>query len=144
LKIQNSRHGDRFTLDNKIPRKFLNCRVLKLTLQPFAENAIIHGFNGNRDKGKITLSAYESGGALTVEISNDGAVMEKERAEWLDKRLSDWREICEKMDGKNIGLLNVQTRIKLFFGEGCGVSFRSTPEETVFSVKLPYEVDKDV
>ena len=58
MEIQRVRMEDRF--DYEILCKdesLLECRVIKLILQPFAENALLHGFDNLLWQGKITIEA---------------------------------------------------------------------------------------
>jgi LytS/YehU family sensor histidine kinase len=43
-----------------------------MLLQPFAENAIFHGFRGQKEKGRINISVKKTQGALHCMIEDNG------------------------------------------------------------------------
>lgn len=47
-------------------------RIPPLLLQPFAENAIVHGFKGIDYTGKITIRLFDSDNCLKIEIADNG------------------------------------------------------------------------
>ncbi|MEG0693836.1 MAG: histidine kinase [Oscillospiraceae bacterium] len=56
LIIQSIRYKDQFTYEFIIEDGILDSRCLKISLQPFVENAIYHGIDRMVDEGKITIS----------------------------------------------------------------------------------------
>jgi len=48
--------------------------VPPLVLQPFVENAIVHGFRDKTEPGKVELSINLDGGILTVVIADNGVI----------------------------------------------------------------------
>ena len=56
---------------------------------------------------------------LVIEVEDDGVGIETKRLEELKK------ELREGTTGKSYGLINVNNRIRLLYGEGAGVTVRS-------------------
>lgn len=116
------------SLDNQVPR-FL--------LQPLLENSLSHGFASGNPRGSIVLSVSETDTSLLVEVSDDGEGISGDRLveiQELLKKASDEGPI----EGKNVGLLNIQRRITLLYGKGYGVSISSIKGKgTTTSVCLP-------
>lgn len=53
--IQNSARGKNIIFNVDAPLPLLSFKIIKLTIQPIVENAILHGFSGYRDDGTITI-----------------------------------------------------------------------------------------
>ncbi len=136
LTIQQIRYKDKLNYSIEVSDDLMQYKVLKLILQPLVENAIYHGIKQTQEPGKITVKAFESGGNLIVEISDNGAGMEPEI---LERILTDnpiKSEGPRKSSG--IGTSNVNQRIKLSFGEQYGLLYESTlGEGTTVVVTLP-------
>jgi two-component system sensor histidine kinase YesM len=106
--------------------------VLKLILQPLVENAIQHGIKPKMAPGAIYIRVTQQEGTrqegagggknerrLVIEVEDDGVGIETKRLEELKK------ELREGTTGKSYGLINVNNRIRLLYGEGAGVTVRS-------------------
>jgi two-component system sensor histidine kinase YesM len=122
-----------FEVINKIPEAFLDCRIPKLTLQPLVENAILHGIGPSNKFGTITLNAAVSkgdaarGGFLEITVEDSGIGMSPKEMECI---ITAERE--KKRDNpslNNIGIANVETRLKLLYGDSCGLFYESRPGE---------------
>ncbi len=126
-KIQEFRFGDKlelnieFQVENK--EEVLQAKVPKLTLQPFFENAIFHGVEKKMGKGILTLKISATNERLIIMVSDNGVGMEEERVRELNQKLRGASLEHMKEDGKKggIALLNVNSRIKLIFGDEYGV-----------------------
>lgn len=102
----------------EVPDELLTMEVPKLILQPIIENAVIHGFANckNHDVNEILVVAYKRGEFIDIEVIDNGKGIAKEK---LDK-LNDFNE-----DSMGIGLRNIDERLKIFYGQNCGVSIES-------------------
>ena len=146
IMIQQYRFKNRFTLINKIDLdddQLMSYPVPKLILQPIIENAIYHGFNNNPANNKITLNAYATQSRLIISIIDNGSGMDDQTLTSLNKRLIEGDSdttIITSSDTKSSGiaLLNVNSRLRLLFGEDYGVSVLSTKGiGTEISITLP-------
>lgn len=126
-KIQEFRFGDKLELNIEFQvedkEKVLKAKVPKLTLQPFFENAIFHGVEKKMGKGILTLKISATSERLIIMVSDNGVGMEEERVRELNQKLRGASLEYMKEDGKKggIALLNVNSRIKLIFGDEYGV-----------------------
>lgn len=126
-KIQEFRFGDKLELKIDIQEedkeKILNAKVPKLTLQPFFENAIFHGVERKMGKGVLTLRVTATKERLIIVVSDNGVGMDEKRVRDLNKKLRGASLEYMKEDGKKggIALINVNSRIKLVFGDEYGV-----------------------
>ncbi len=121
VNIQTIRFGDRFTCEVDVAERYQSCLVPKLALQPLVENAILHGV-ADREDGYIKIRAGEEEDMLLLYVSDNGCGIPPEVLERLN---SGPRQLP---DG-HLGLFNVDSILRLRYGEACGLSARSTPGE---------------
>lgn len=99
----------------------LECRVLKLMLQPIVENAILHGVVPSAKGGLILIRVYGEGGDLFIEIMDNGPGMSRETMQEL---LEPGKEAgASRFSG--IGVRNVHERISRMYGEPYGIRLYS-------------------
>lgn len=72
LEIQQIRWEDGLEYEVHASQEIRNLFIPKMTLQPFVENSIIHGFN-SRQNGRIHIKAEEEGGRIRLTIIDDGS-----------------------------------------------------------------------
>ncbi|MDD4188515.1 MAG: sensor histidine kinase [Eubacteriales bacterium] len=120
--IQRIRYGEGIKVEININEELNNFSILKFTLQPIIENSIIHGFAGMNPSGNILLNGNRSGDTVIFEIIDDGVGVS------LDNR--------EKFTG--LGMDNVNSRIKMNFGEEYGLKMESSPGKgTKVTITIP-------
>ncbi|CAH0121859.1 hypothetical protein PAE9249_04393 [Paenibacillus sp. CECT 9249] len=102
----------------------LECRVLKLMLQPLVENAIIHGVGPSEDGGFVLIRVYEEHNDLKIEVNDNGQGMTQEQADLLLGD-TDKKEIPSRFSG--MGIRNVHERIVRMYGERYGMKLYSEP-----------------
>lgn len=105
-----------------------------LTIQPLVENAIHYGMEDMMDLCHIMIYVTRSGGRLIVKVLNDGSVMEDDLLERLENQ-----EI--KANGFGIGILNINQRIKLLFGEEYGLSFTNEDGFATAVITIAYRTE---
>ena len=133
MKIQSMRYRGRFVYRIDVDPGLRDCRILRLVLQPLVENAIYHGLRSVEETGTIRIAARRDGDALELAVADDGVGMPPEQVRAL---LSDRRP---QENGKGVGVLNVQQRIRLFYGAPYGLQFESEREEgTVARLRIPF------
>lgn len=72
LEIEQTRIGDRLTVDLDIDADTLDCLVPTLILQPLVENAIKHGVAQHSGPGAIRVSATRRDGLLRLTVADNG------------------------------------------------------------------------
>lgn len=129
--IQKYRFGDKVDLKIIIAdedMQVMECQIPKLTLQPIIENAIIHGLEPKLGRGMIEIEIIAIESRLVIKTTDDGIGMDENVLASLNERLSDSHargfhlNLCEE---KSIGLFNVNSRIKLEFGDNYGLRIKS-------------------
>ncbi len=107
--------------------EILHVKCPRFLLQPLVENALKHGFQQKNRPGRIVISTgtYERG--IWLRVFNDGTGLTPERLEEVREGLRQNQPILHTRGG--IGLVNVNSRLKLFFGPDAGITIESTPGE---------------
>ena len=130
--INNIRYGDKIKVEYFIMADCNNYLVPKLILQPFIENSFFHGFPHD-EEGKIQVFVKEQGENIRIEIYDNGVGIEEEKLE----------QVKEKRENKNnqfsgIGINNVDSRIKLIYGNDYGIEIKSKLNQgTTVMILLP-------
>lgn len=135
VKILSIRYNDNFDVVYNIDDNTLELKTLKLVLQPLLENAFEHGIHQLNDdiRGKIIISSQLDHSNLVLTVYNNGVPCEAELLKKLQKMLED--EYIS--DNLQIGLANVNTRIKLTFGPQYGCQIDSNDNGTTCTILLP-------
>jgi len=116
--IQKYRFDDRLDFEMEVPDNLLHRRLPKLTLQPLLENAIHYALEPTIGKSRIVVRAELTDEELQISVEDDGPGMPPDALERL-------RKGDLKARGKGIGLLNIDDRIKIAFGERYGLRIDS-------------------
>ncbi|MNZ76334.1 Sensor histidine kinase YehU [compost metagenome] len=134
LYILNKKYNDGITVSIQIPNSIImSYKIPKLTLQPIVENTIRHGFGDHIRQGVITLMAVSGRRGLLLVIADNGKGIEKKRVDELNRHISN-----PSQNRDNIGLYNVNQRIKLKYGDAYGIRIRSREGKgTKISIHLP-------
>jgi len=121
--ILNVRFDDRIQLKIDVPEPLRNALVLKLSLQPLAENAWRHGLlESGLESGLILISAASDDEYLDLFVDNDGAAVPQDRCDALNASLLEVHYgASDYSSGHGIALENINNRIKLTFGPDFGL-----------------------
>ncbi len=116
LKLQKQRFGDKFKYDLDLEDSVKEYKVPKMLLQPLIENYFKHGFN-NGD-GEIQICGKEKQTDLVIEISDNSGKLTDKVIERINYILhSDDDNLLNREEGRGIGLYNVVSRIRIFYGD---------------------------
>ncbi len=141
IKVMNIRYGEHIVMEYRLPERLLNANVLRFTLQPIVENAIVHGMEANQVIGTIALEGREEEDKLVLEIEDRGRGISSSELADLQAYLASGDQLTGEVPRFGIGLLNVQKRIRLHFGENYGLSIHSVVgEETRVTLALPHKI----
>ena len=135
IDIQLIRFEDRFACEIEVDDALMSCMVPKLVLQPIVENAVIHGVR-DMDDGYIKIWAEADAGDLRLFVQDNGRGMEKPQDGPLGFGVSG-------RPGEHLGMFNVDSILRLHFGDAYGLSVRSRPGEgCLVMVRLPMRREK--
>lgn len=115
--IMSNRYEHRFRIDFDIEPELMEASVPKLFLQPLVENTIIHGFGDIESGGLITIYGRRQGDDIEFCVEDNGRGIAPERL----------KEVLAETSS-NIGIKNVDKRIKLLYGNRYGIEIESVPE----------------
>lgn len=114
--IMSVRYENKFSVEYGIEESLYSTKVPKLFLQPFVENAIIHGFEDIMENGQIMIKGLIRDGKRNFIVYDNGKGMNVSNIIKQKVKTSD-----------SIGIKNVDSRIKLLFGDEYGVNITSEP-----------------
>ncbi|WP_391572906.1 sensor histidine kinase [Cohnella sp.] len=123
LDIHEQRYPGRIAVEFDVEERALSCEMIKITLQPIVENALLHAFESTGGKGKIGIRARLQGeNELCIEVMDNGKGMSSEQLnELLLGGGSGLRET-----GGGFGIFNVNERLKRYFGPSCRMTIDSS------------------
>lgn len=133
LYIISSRYRERFQVHREIDESLLGVPVPILIIQPIVENAVEHGVEENRE-GIVDIKIYQEGDKLYIKVINDGILKDSDR-EKIRRLLGDGET---KLDESHIslGIRNVNRRLKIIYGEDCGLTVDSDEENRTVSTLI--------
>ncbi|TXK77369.1 sensor histidine kinase [Paenibacillus sp. N3.4] len=136
--LQKIRFNDNIDLSIDVDEKLLSARILKFTLQPIVENSIIHG---NRMPLIILIAAYHEDELLFITIKDNGQGLSERK---LEDEARERSNPIRQGKYSGIGLENVQSRIRMHFGEPYGLFMQNGNDAGVETVvRLPWKRMED-
>lgn len=139
MNIQKIRYKDAFAVTFDADPEILPFCTVKLVLQPLLENAVSYGVRGMEDCGEIRVTGRREGDLIVLSVEDNGMGMTQEEARLV---LTDDKRVHRR--GSGVGLVNVNNRIRLVFGEAYGLKITSEPDEgTCVSVCIPAVADTE-
>jgi two-component system sensor histidine kinase YesM len=140
IKLINIRYNGKIELDTNVGT-LGDSLILKLSIQPLIENAYKYGLKPNGGTGMIQVLAEEEAGNLVISVLDNGEGMTKERLQEVQELL---KASPEDKHYKNIGLKNVNDRLRTRYGEEYGLQITSQEKTgTVVTMKLPLQKGTD-
>lgn len=118
--IQKIRFNDKFTYTVELDEGLEECVIPKLIIQPIVENSVLHGLKES-EEGNIRVRITGQEGILCIEVTDDGCGAPEERMDAINHRRQ------EQLMG-HIGVSNVDTIIRLTYGEEYGIHMESLTE----------------
>lgn len=129
--IQRFRFEDQMEYSCQVPTDLLRVMIPKLVIQPLVENAVRYAVEANLDsRCLIRVTANAVDGMLTVDVENSGSTFE-------DGLLDSLRSGEVRPHGFGIGLINIDERLKLTFGESFGLQLFSRNGCAVCRLRIP-------
>lgn len=120
--IQRCRFGDKLSMELELEsEKLLEARMPKLILQPLVENAVGHGLEGKLGPGTVRIVVESSEQTLFLRVRDDGIGIPEEKAEQLNAQFAEDSGAVIGPQKGGIALRNVNSRIRLMFGEDYGL-----------------------
>lgn len=126
LFLQQTRLKNTFVCEIHVDAQVKEYHIHKLLLQPFVENAILHGFEGVDRTHRLSVQIGREENDLKIEIYDNGKGIPKQLVETMNR--GEFPKCTEK---NHIGMENAITRIGMYYGERAAVRIES--EEDVYT-----------
>ena len=82
------------------------------------------------DEGEIVITLRADGSDVVFTVADNGVGMEEEQIQAILRK--------ERSDHTGIGIKNVNDRLKIYFGEGYGITIDSEPDVgTTVTIRMP-------
>jgi two-component system, sensor histidine kinase YesM len=136
LHIQNLRFGGKVEIDLFIEEDTDGYMIPMLTIQPIVENAFNHGFEPKLGLWKLSIEVQKVFDEIEITITDNGVGITEEKLEILREQL---KRITHPLNTKgSIGIKNVDSRIRLYFGNEYGLDISSAAGEgTTIVIRIP-------
>jgi two-component system, LytTR family, sensor kinase len=123
LDIEVVRFGrDKLRIHKELDPASLNHLVPNMILQPLVENAIKHGLADKMDGGNVSIRSRCTQHRVIIEVEDDGVGMAASAGS----------------SGTGIGMLNVQERLQVVYGDAAEINIESQPGSgTMVRLTLP-------
>lgn len=132
LSIQKFRYTEYLDYKLEFEEEILKYSIPKLTLQPLIENSIYHGLKQKEEKGNLIIKGYRDNNTIKIEVIDDGVGMDEDKIYQL---LHPKNEVNK---GNSFGISNVNSRLKLLYGEQYGLNIESeVGKYSKVTIKLP-------
>jgi two-component system sensor histidine kinase YesM len=149
LGIQSSRYGGRLEYDIEVDNSLYSYVVPALTFQPIVENSVIHGCEKRKEPTHIRITSQAQDDFLVFLVEDDAGGIGAEKLARLREKLSGAGNGTAQPEpdasGRSggIGLVNVNRRLKIRFGECYGLEVESAEGRgTRVTIRLPKPAGK--
>ncbi len=130
--IQKMRFGSRIGYESDIQVDASQVIIPAFTLQPLAENGIVHGISKKEQGGRVHVRAWMDDGMLVLSVADTGVGMSEERLAELREALQSSR--TSKV---GIGLGNIYQRIRTMYPDGDFRLYSKVGSGTVIQMRIP-------
>lgn len=143
LDIQNIRTSGLFTYKITVDEKLKRLPVIKMILQPVAENCIKHAFEDCEDEPRIWITARQMEEDVVFTVENNGRLMSKKDMERLNRLESVEIESIDSVVTKSksgFGVWNVVKRLRLRYQEQIRFYYVVAAHRTSCVIKIKKEL----
>jgi two-component system, sensor histidine kinase YesM len=117
-----------------------NIGLPKLLLQPFIENAIVHGLS-EKTAGEISIRAKKMDQWILIMISDNGKGMSENQLMELNRML---KIDFEETSYNRVGLINIAKRLKLYYGSDTDIELQQNENGGItIVIQIPFDTDKE-
>ena len=128
-----------YSMDNEInisldiDEAALECKIPKMTIQVFVENAFIHGLENISENRKFFLKVKKLEYSLYICITDNGTGINAETIKAINEK-----RFKKNKNGRGVGIMNVLKRLSLYYGDDFKFSASSIPfKETKIEIEIP-------
>jgi two-component system LytT family sensor kinase len=118
LLLEQARFGDRLRISLLIAPEVLPVTVPYLAIQPLVENAVRHGLATKEGGGHVSITASDEGAEAVITVEDDGVGSDPVAIRTV---------LDGHADGDNVGLGNVDARLRQVYGDDFGLVVETAP-----------------
>lgn len=137
LQIQKLRFGKRLNYEIMVEDEIKKAKMPKLILQPFVENAIVHGFENVTVPCQLTVSGKREGDRIRFEVRDTGIGMRQDQIDAI------WEEKEQQYAKQRIGryaIKNIKERLQLKYKDNFSLEIMSqVGHGTTVILSIPFE-----
>ncbi len=122
LQLQQMKGRDSFKYHIEMDPGIGDCLIYKMLMQPFMENAVIHGFIHPAEQAMLTVKLAQQGDKICILIEDNGTGIDEQMLAELRHKISD----PQKYVGSHIGIYNVCNRLQLYYGTDATLTVESS------------------
>ena len=143
IRIMQFRFPNKFVLYKRFDDEtdeILGMQVPKMILQPIVENSINHGLEAKIGPGRIFIDITHTERTVCIRVDDDGVGIPADKLDSINTQLSKNESNCaaDSVRGMGLALFNINSRIRLLYGEDYGVSVASSVGKgTQVQIMLP-------
>lgn len=128
--IQTKRKRENLNYEVNADFNLMNIKIPKLCIQPLLENAITYSAETHLQEYNISVDVECQDEMLQIYVRNNGS-------RFPDDLMRKLREKTIVSKGNGIGILNIDTRIKLIYGDDYGIKVFQEKERAVALLTIP-------
>ncbi len=132
IQIQTIRFKDRLNFEMELPDHISHIQIPKLCIQPLVENALKHAMEYSDQMCCIRFTFCEREKDYLIRVANTGSRFEENLLQKIENK-----EITPQ--GSGVGLTNINSRLKLLYGDSYGLTFYNQEEMAVVMLTIPKE-----
>jgi two-component system, LytTR family, sensor kinase len=126
LAMQDLRYAGRVEQSVHVAPGLHEALVPTMLLQPVIENAFKHGLSRVVADGKLSINIDRDDDRLQIRVRNNGASLKPKPDQEINRQ--------------GVGLMNVQSRLHLHYGDGCALLIEEPEREVVqVTISLPLQ-----
>jgi len=135
------RYGERLHVEFDIDSDILKYGVSRHLIQPIIENYLMHGFDSSILDNRLRFEGHMEGEFIVFYIIDNGLGIDENRILQIKEEL-----LAENSKSTgSIGISNVHERIRLMYGQQCGLDIESNPgKQTRISIRILAKTKKEL
>ncbi len=143
LELEQSRFTDAFQFSITIEPDLIlqDTYVPPMLIQPFVENAILHGLSNKKEKGQIDIELKKSGQMLLATVSDNGIGRAKAGENNESRRSKTHQSLGLQLTNERLSLLSSKFRQNFHFSIVDLKDGQDNAVGTRVNIYLPFEVD---
>ncbi|TFE24644.1 sensor histidine kinase [Cohnella luojiensis] len=136
MALQKARFGNRLQVTYDWEQALMELEIPKLSIQTLVENAIKHALEKVPGTVTIAVKARLTPSHAVISVQDDGPGFEEGKLEEVVQSFqSEWED--RDHESESIGLVNLNTRLKLLYGEEAELFIRTDATGTEMEMRLP-------